>query len=61
MKIKIICKNCGKAENKEYIMAMQRAGFGLRHLACRSCGQHTLTDNKEANDDKNNSINRIRH
>jgi len=38
----IICKHCGTRQRKAYIAAMDKAGFGLRHIACRECGQHAL-------------------
>lgn len=41
------CANCGAAGDRQWIAAMDAAGFALRHLACPECGQHTLRDRKE--------------
>lgn len=46
MKNKYVCKNCNKGQNKKYVDAMRKAGFGLQHLKCKNCGQQTVTENK---------------
>ena len=34
-----VCANCGAAGDRQWIAAMDAAGFGLRHLCCGECGQ----------------------
>ena len=38
------CDNCEARAKAEWVKAMLDAGFGLKHLACQSCGQHALRE-----------------
>jgi hypothetical protein len=38
------CTNCEAKQKTTYIRAMMQAGFDLRHLACRCCGQQELVE-----------------
>ena len=40
------CANCGAAGDRQWIAAMDAAGFGLRHLCCDECGQQALIDRR---------------
>jgi transcription elongation factor Elf1 len=37
-----ICTNCGHKQDRKYIKAMIKAGFGVHHLECGACGQQTI-------------------
>lgn len=44
---KFICAHCHTVQVKKYIKAMFEAGFELRHLTCKTCGQYTLVTTYE--------------
>ena len=44
MKSKYICSNCRAGQDRKYVDAMRKAGFGLHHLACKMCGQQTIKE-----------------
>lgn len=39
---KVICNNCGTYAKINWICAMEKAGFEVRHLECKECGRKTL-------------------
>lgn len=41
-----ICSNCSVAVKKSHIAAKQSAGFGVQHIECPECGQHTIKDSE---------------
>lgn len=41
-KSKYFCANCGVGVLKSGVDAKLDAGFGLQHLACPMCGEHTV-------------------
>lgn len=41
------CKNCGAVADPQWLNAMRANGFELHHLACKSCGQHSLKRDEE--------------
>ena len=47
MKSIYTCGNCGHNQDTDYINAMMAAGFGLGHLPCKECGQHTINEERE--------------
>jgi RecJ-like exonuclease len=40
----VACANCGAKAKIGWITAMEKAGFGVRHLACKECGQSALKE-----------------
>lgn len=38
----VACTNCKARQKTNHIRAMEKAGFELRHLECKNCGQKTL-------------------